>query len=63
MASCCADFLLGDVEDAFFGAIENEIGLLVRSICFAEHVVAGGDELPQQSLLANDLRVVRPVRS
>ena len=51
-----ADFFLGDVEDAFFGVVEHDVGLLVRGVGVAENFVAGGDELPEHDLFADDRR-------
>jgi hypothetical protein len=42
--------------------VEHQVGLLVRGVGVAEDVVAGGDELAQQRLLADDAGVVRAVR-
>jgi hypothetical protein len=53
-----ADFFLGDFEDAFFGLIDDEVGLFVWGVGVAEDVVGGGDELAEEEFFTDDAGVV-----
>ena len=55
---CAADFFLGDLEDLLLGVVQHEIRLLVRGVGVAQDVIAGGDELPEHRLFADDAGVV-----
>ena len=57
-----ADFFLGDLENSFLGLVQHHVGLLVRGIGVAQDFVAGGDQLPQHRLFANDPGIVHAMR-
>ncbi len=56
-----ADFFLRDVENSLLGLVQHEVRLLVRGIGIAQDIVAGGDQLPQHRLFADDPGVVHPM--
>src|SRR5581483_5873997 len=56
------DFLLGDVKDYFFGAVEEFFDVALLFVTARRNLRGGGDQAAQNGLLAHDARVVRDVR-
>ena len=56
-----ADALVGDLEDALLGAVEDLVGVLGAGVGFLQDVVRAGDQRAQRRLLLDDRRVVLDV--